>query len=1009
MWEVRRRAINFGLDEGIAEIIGWIIGVHNESNLSLLPYGSLPVGAYEVNIRLLSAIFKLADILHTDYQRISLQVVEFNNARFSDNPKTLFRYRIRGWRFDKYGRIELFAVPKSWDELEVINKGFELCRQEVEPIVPILEEVDFPNELTLYLDETDLEHQAFESSREENTILHSFIGMDSFRESESHAFKGRDEEIKILSRKISAYPIMLLVGDSGIGKTSLIRAGLIPYLRYLNWQITYTDPIDKDDFSANKLYYDLFKIEPENTINIVDSFELASKNKNINKHLIIFDQFEEIIRCSTSKQVSQLQQALLSIQSGKYDKLKILASYRGEHESSIGHFFQKLLGTDRGLPRLFLAPLSKIGANKALETGFINAALDFDMPFVNRVVKDLASETTTDSVFPPYLQMVGESIVTLAIERNIKKLTLKFYDQIGSARQLIGSYLLNRLEGLGDLKDSALKILISLTSTAGDVRVQKTVDELIKETGIYRNSIVGLLEQLVNSRMIRGLKNNSFQIIHEYMAEQIRDNYSDPERYNIKMANEFLKRKEIDYTVNLSLLSAKEMSLFYSIRDYLFPNRDELKMLLHSCLRGYGPVWYWFQTIPKAGALEIFRKLFSNSDLTVRKALIPVLFDLLGKQAFVEFSNIKKEELEAIKNEIELQVEKIGSDEIRRKLYFEIKRSNSMLYLQRSDILNMAKETLLSARTIEYAKAINIYDKTQKRLIINGLLGALDNIYYNKNYNDGLSGTIESSNTHAVIATKSKFNESINIKTKKKPFNYNVLKFRKNYDVAIQQAKLKIEEGVFKELLDLCNCGDDDLCKKILLDLATFNTEKTLQIMVDFISNNNEIKDVRTLAIEYLIYLVECLDIRNLEMVGDYIIKRPFLWFLCETGNLARLASKLGNYSIPALKFLMDNQYAPNRDEAIRSIGSIMGRDSISILKSKLLDENELIRLSAYETLAKLVNKSDLTWLSEWIYNNSQSEMMQMVNLLIISLDYKLYYNTFIKNMEDKQNRVELL
>src|SRR5580704_8547055 len=58
-------------------------------------------------------------------------------------------------------------------------------------------------------------------------------GLDAFGEAERDVWQGRETERDELARMVSAdgFRAGLLYGEPGVGKTSLIRAGLIPHLR----------------------------------------------------------------------------------------------------------------------------------------------------------------------------------------------------------------------------------------------------------------------------------------------------------------------------------------------------------------------------------------------------------------------------------------------------------------------------------------------------------------------------------------------------------------------------------------------------------------------------------------------------------------------------------------------------------------------------------------------------------------------------------------------------------
>jgi hypothetical protein len=58
-----------------------------------------------------------------------------------------------------------------------------------------------------------------------------WLGLASFTEDTRGYFYGRDEEIAELSRRVQRKLLTVLFGKSGLGKTSILRAGLVPRLR----------------------------------------------------------------------------------------------------------------------------------------------------------------------------------------------------------------------------------------------------------------------------------------------------------------------------------------------------------------------------------------------------------------------------------------------------------------------------------------------------------------------------------------------------------------------------------------------------------------------------------------------------------------------------------------------------------------------------------------------------------------------------------------------------------
>ena len=60
---------------------------------------------------------------------------------------------------------------------------------------------------------------------------HPWIGLASFTEASRSYFHGRDDEITELCRRIQRKPLTVLFGKSGLGKTSILQAGVVPRLR----------------------------------------------------------------------------------------------------------------------------------------------------------------------------------------------------------------------------------------------------------------------------------------------------------------------------------------------------------------------------------------------------------------------------------------------------------------------------------------------------------------------------------------------------------------------------------------------------------------------------------------------------------------------------------------------------------------------------------------------------------------------------------------------------------
>jgi len=133
---------------------------------------------------------------------------------------------------------------------------------------------------------------------------HPYAGLYSFRETDSEYFFGRKRETTDLVNLIADNVLTVVFGKSGVGKTSLLRAGLAPYTRK-NYYLPIYLRIDfnneekhplaqaKETIAAKIKEMDP-QVSPIGDLTLWEYFSVVKIQRGIVKPLLVFDQFEEL-------------------------------------------------------------------------------------------------------------------------------------------------------------------------------------------------------------------------------------------------------------------------------------------------------------------------------------------------------------------------------------------------------------------------------------------------------------------------------------------------------------------------------------------------------------------------------------------------------------------------------------------------------------------------------------------------------------------------------------------
>jgi WD40 repeat protein len=343
----------------------------------------------------------------------------------------------------------------------------------------------------------------------------AFRGLLPFQEADRDRFYGREMETLSLFDMISHndFRFGVLFGESGCGKTSLIRAGLLPRL----WEEGYV-PVYcrsyKDPLAA--LMRELRKqsqIECEGDEQPINYLGRIAEEMSAGI-VIICDQFEEFFINFRTKSERE---PFISFVTACYHTdapVKFLFSMRGDFLYLISPEFDERIPNPLSSSRLYhLSNFDEEQALVIIERSAWKANLQLEPGLGRQVAKDLAANGV---VLPSELQIVGEQLQIRRI------FTLEEYRRSSGKETLVHNFLEDVVRATGDRNGSYL-LLRSLISDE-NMRLTLPIEEIARRTQQYGEKIKQIIKLFVQARLIREIQEDEpwrYELMHEYLIEKI--------------------------------------------------------------------------------------------------------------------------------------------------------------------------------------------------------------------------------------------------------------------------------------------------------------------------------------------------------------------------------------------------------------------------------------------------------------------------------------------------------
>jgi WD40 repeat protein len=374
-----------------------------------------------------------------------------------------------------------------------------------------------------------------------------YKGLAAFDDSELDAllFFGREPEIEAAVANVLASRLTVLYGPSGVGKSSLLGAGVARRLRELSDAPVVVHDAWADDPAGGLIASVRDECgELGATAGLVDTVAAAAAARGGELYLLL-DQFEEYVlyhgglagsvdgeaadarpvdRAAFGSAGGPLSAALPELLRRPGLRVNVLIAIRDdalaeldEFTAQIPELFANLLRLDR-LDRAdgraaILGPLERYGeltgTTFTAEPELVDAVLD--------------EASTTNGVEAPYLQLVLERLWERERAEDSRTLRLATFRRIGGSRAVINEHVQSALDQLSaPEQDAATRVVRQLVTPSGR-KISHEAGDLAEYAAVEPAQLRALLEELGRRRIVRGVDGTPgtaarYEIFHDVLG-----------------------------------------------------------------------------------------------------------------------------------------------------------------------------------------------------------------------------------------------------------------------------------------------------------------------------------------------------------------------------------------------------------------------------------------------------------------------------------------------------------
>jgi signal transduction histidine kinase/energy-coupling factor transporter ATP-binding protein EcfA2 len=269
---------------------------------------------------------------------------------------------------------------------------------------------------------------------ENGEVICPYQGLQAFTAAQREFFFGRKRIVEAIKQNLEQQPFVPVIGASGSGKSSVVRAGLMPWLAESGWRIL--EPIKPgfEPLAALRAVFEPFfkrsrsEIQTLHQLIARDSTGLSSVIERLpgdNRYLLVVDQFEEMFTvCANEAERRRFIELITQVVEMQNSRLAVVTTMRADflepclHYPALHHLIQSQV--------VLMPPLTGIDLRDAITEPAKRQGYMVEEALLLQILEDVGKE-------PGFLPLLEFALTKLWEKRDTENylLTLEQYEKLG--------------------------------------------------------------------------------------------------------------------------------------------------------------------------------------------------------------------------------------------------------------------------------------------------------------------------------------------------------------------------------------------------------------------------------------------------------------------------------------------------------------------------------------------------------------------------------------------------